>query len=130
MDGISDKWGRRGPLVTIGVLLLWGFSVRSSPETLPSLFFYFFLKNNNSKLDSGADDKQNQLGNRLLVDSTNISSKFALLTLVILFTSNWRMFFLSFLFVPQYCSFPNFQFPFLSGCIVSNKHHFWSPPNL
>ncbi|KAK3393538.1 alternative sulfate transporter [Podospora didyma] len=53
---IADKTGRRGVMVSLGLLLYWGAV----------------------------------LGNRLLVESTNSNLRFGVLTLAIIFSSNWH----------------------------------------
>ncbi|KAK0624602.1 major facilitator superfamily domain-containing protein [Bombardia bombarda] len=65
---VADRWGRRGPLVAFGLLLLWGFTA------------CFSHCGNLSRI----------LGNQLLVESSNPKLRFALLTLSIAFGSNWH----------------------------------------
>lgn len=75
---ISDKIGRRGPMVTLGILILWGTTVCCFDNFKFALFVWSIRAN------------QSQLANRLLVESKNSNLRFGFLTLAIAFSAPWR----------------------------------------
>lgn len=72
--GISDKWRKRGPMVLLGVVIGWALIVRRYDV--------------NSHLEVLT---RRQIANRVLARTDKVDAKFAILTLIIAFSFNWRM---------------------------------------
>jgi hypothetical protein len=79
---IAEKTGRRGLMVFLGILVLWGLTVRCPSEvSYPGCWI----------LSSRSADKGRiQLGNRLLVESKDGNTRFGVLITAIAFQANWR----------------------------------------